>query len=157
MGLHERPTEDGITLNMTLLRFDPPETELCEFLITQYNFLCGDFKQHGPIEMMLFSNGIVYAFNGIFAFGTLDNKIFQIIIKGFDETGLTILNTNGISNRAKKLSSTVIGFLTKLNSLAIDTSISEGINIYEWETHKINHMREHIMATKTQEHSKNER
>ena len=100
---HGRNYKSHCSLMGTLLNFEVPEAELCEFLSNKRNELSTSDFSSDKLQVTKVRNGIVYYYDGVYCLGNKNNKINQIIITGLNRHSVSIIETKRIKKIKRKL------------------------------------------------------
>jgi hypothetical protein len=103
------------------------------------------YSKDNEYNCLRMSNGMVYAYNGVYAMTNSDNMAYQIIIVTPEHLGITLIDTKEISKIKKELINKIEIFLTLLHRVIVETTGRAQVPVRDFSDHSLDDIREQII------------
>ena len=127
-----------------LLEINEPEWII--FFAKKTEELCDhQYSEDNEYSCLRMSNGMVYAYNGVYAMTNSDNMTYQIITVTPEHLGIALIDTKEISKTKKGLINQIETFLTSLHRVIVETTGRAQVPVRDFSDHTLDDIREQII------------
>ena len=134
MGSCKRNGRGYYTLMLTHVNFEIDEIEWVAYFHAQQLRLQTDEPiLTEQIGIMKLTDGYVYYMDGVHVLTRLDNSVIELVITDLERIGLTIINTDKVSDTHPLLAKQLNFYLPRLYDLTVKLLASKEVELYVYD------------------------